>query len=136
MTEETAIIKKPGKKERLLAKRAARSEMMQVSTTNTKVTLECPECHVQQLMTLSDYFNNINYGSMFTKRMKCAMCPDHPELMFYKANMKQIAAAGFNWERERHGIPEEEMIDKLETYDKVRKIVSPKAVNPDQVLIE
>jgi hypothetical protein len=133
--DETAIVKKLPKKERLLAKRLARSEMLKVNT-QMKVTLECPECHVQQIMTLNDYFHNINYGSVFPKRMKCAMCKDHPELMFYKVNMKQVAAAGLNWEREQQGISEEDMLGKLETYDKVKGIVSPKSVDPDKVLLE
>lgn len=51
--------------------------------------------------------------------------------MFYKVNMKQIAAAGFNWERKQQKISKEEMMAKLETYDKVKGII-----NPDKVLLE
>ena len=129
MTDKS-LIKKPSKKERLLAKRAAREQMLDVNM-DMKVTLECPKCKVQQIMTLDEYFQKINYGSAFRKILKCELCTDHPELRFYKVNMKQIAAAGFNWERKQQKISKEEMMAKLETYDKVKGII-----NPDKVLLE
>jgi hypothetical protein len=67
--------------------------------------------------------------------MKCKLCPDHPLLVFYKVNRAKIAAAGFNWERKRQGISEEEMLNKLDTYDKVKGIGKPK-IHPDKVLLK
>lgn len=127
---DKSLVKKPSKKDRLLAKRLQREEMLKVDLSMS-VTLECPECNIQQVMTLDDYFKKINYGSMHVKKLYCEMCPEKPELMFYKVNMKQIAAAGFNWERKRQGITEGEMLNKIENYERVKGIAF-----PDKVLIE
>jgi hypothetical protein len=134
MTKKS-LVKKPSKKDRLLAKRAARAEMLKVDM-DIPVTLECPECKVQQVMTLDEYFDKIGGpDSPFKKLIKCGLCPGHPLLVFYKVNRAKIAAAGFNWERKRQGISEEEMLDKLDTYDKVKGLGKQK-LHPDKVLLE
>jgi hypothetical protein len=130
MVKETSIVKKPSKKDRLLAKRLQWEEMLKVDLSMS-VTLECPECNIQQVMTLDDYFKKINYGSVHQKKLKCKMCPKKPELLFYKVSHKQIAAAGFNWERKRQGITEGDMLNKIEDYERVKGIAF-----PDKVLIE
>jgi hypothetical protein len=117
--EETAIIKKPSKKERLLAKRAQREQVLDVGM-DLPVTLECPECHIQQVMTLEEYFGKINYGSPFRKVLRCETCENQPPLMFYKVKKAQIAAAGLNYERMKQGISKPEMLDKLEKIDQIR----------------
>ena len=117
-----SLVKKPSKKERLMMKRLERQEMLKVDNS-MKVTLECPDCNVQEIMTLDEYFKKINYGSPFPKKLRCEMCPDQPELMFYKVNMQKIKLAGFNWERKRQGISEEVMLDKLEGVDDLANLL-------------
>lgn len=130
-----ALVKKPSKKDRLLEKRLAREEMLTIDS-RMKVTLECPGCKIQQVMTLDEYFTKIGGpDNPFKKLMRCEMCPDHPELVFYKVNKAKIMAAGFNWERKRQGITEQEMLGKMDTYDKVKGIGKPK-LHPDEVLLE
>lgn len=126
MKDEKSLIKKPSKKERLLAKRAQREQMLKVNMS-MNVTLECPKCNVQQIMTLEEYFRKINYGSPFQKVMRCESCEGRPSLQFYKVNKKQIAAAGFNWERQKRGISDEKMLDMLETVDNIHGIINPEA---------
>jgi hypothetical protein len=117
MTDEKSIVKKPSKMERLLAKREQRVKMLGVTTENLNVTLECPICRTQRTMTLDKYFEETNYGSFSQTTMKCRLCKEAPEMMFYKADMRKIAAAGFNWQRKRKGISKEDMLKKLDAVD-------------------
>lgn len=112
MTE--SLVKKPSKKERIALKRAERDKMLDITTANLKMTLECPECHIQQTMTLEDYFEKINYGSFKQKVLRCETCESRPSLMFYKVNQLQVAAAGLNWQRKKMGIGKEDMHKRIE----------------------
>lgn len=128
MSNKELAVKKPSKKERVLAKRAERLGMMKVGT-DQKVTLECPLCHIQQQMTLEEYFKKINYGSAFSQKLlRCEICPESPELVFFKVNTTNIMLAGFNQERKRMGISEEQMANTLDAIEGsgIAKVLFPK----------
>lgn len=57
------------------------------------VTLECPECHTPEVMTLTEYFERANYKSTDHIKLTCQICQDKPELLFYNMNPKTIRDA-------------------------------------------
>lgn len=128
---ETTVVKKPSKKERILAKREEREKMFTVHPKTLDMTLECPICRIQQTMTLDEYFTKINYGSLFPKKLHCEICPSRPELMFYKVNRQQIMQAGFNWQREKMGIGTVQMHERIEAVENIsnqtKSIISKKS---------
>ena len=125
MSDDNAITKKPSKRERLEIKRAERAKVMNQPMT-MPVTLECPSCHVQQKMTLDEYFDKIHMDSIFKKILKCEFCPAHSELMFYKVDMHKVMAAGLTYERKRRNVSVEDMNAKIE-------YIENGAPKPDQI---
>ena len=120
MTDKELTIKKPSKKERLLARRAEREKMVNVTTKDVQLTLDCPKCHERQYMTLAEYFEKAQYdGVKVNNSLYCETCIPAPKLVFYKAPMNQIRLAGLNWQREKMGISKAEMGEKIEAVEQV-----------------
>lgn len=93
-----------------------------------EVILECPECKIQQVMTLEEYFTKIDYDyrDSYRKLLKCEMCKNHPELMFFKVDKFKILLAGINWERKQLGISEEPFAAMAGIYAKNVKVIKSK----------
>jgi hypothetical protein len=120
MTDKEVTVKKPSKKERALARRAEHERMVNITTQDVPLTLECPKCHQQQKMTLAEYFEKAQYdGVRINKTLYCETCTPAPALLFYKANHRMIALAGMNWQREQMGITKETFVGKLDAVSKM-----------------
>lgn len=81
------------------------TEDLDIKAETEKVCLKCKKCGVEQHMTLQEYLDRQKKEGI----MRCSICPDRPELFFYKTDMRRIKAAGFNQQREGMGISKSEM---------------------------
>lgn len=82
---------------------------LDIRAETEKVCLKCKQCEVELHMTLAEYLARQKKEGI----LRCSVCPDRPELFFYKVNKHRVMMAGFNQQRKKMRISKDGMKRRL-----------------------
>lgn len=82
---------------------------LDIRAETEQMCLKCKKCGVELHMTLAEYRARQKKEGI----LRCPICPDRPELFFYKCNPHRVMMAGFNQQRKKMLISKDGMKRRL-----------------------